>query len=397
MADIYEQLGVRKGINASGAGTRIGGSRMSDEVLAAMVAASRSYVRIEELQEAAGRVIAELTGAEAGYVSNGASGGLLLCAAACVAGLDPEKMDRLPDTAGMKDEVVVQRGHRNAYDHAIRAVGVRLVEVGYLGFPGAGITHAWQIGAAINERTAAVIWPVMDTKGTVPLSEVCAQAHADGVPVIVDAAAALPPAENLRRFIAEGADLVVFSGGKALRGPQASGIIAGRRQLIESIALQHQDMDVFPETWTWRQRYLESGVMAGPPHHGLGRVCKVGKEEIAGLITALRAYVAMDHEAEFQRLRRTADYFSAELGKLPGVRAETVTPAARPLPQTVLQLDEAALGLTAVSLVNRLLEGEPMVFVNQGWMREGRLILNPMLLEEGEAEQVVARLREALA
>jgi D-glucosaminate-6-phosphate ammonia-lyase len=396
MSTIYERFGVRTGINASGSGTRIGGSRMPEQVIAAMAEAAKAFVRLEELQEAAGRVIADVTGAEAGYVSNGAAGGLMLATAACVVGMDPAKMDRLPDTTGMKDEVVVQRGHRNAYDHAIRAVGVKMVEVGYLGFPGAGITHPWEIEAAVTERTAAILWPVMDTKGTVPLPDAVRIGRKYGVPVIVDAAAALPPAENLRRFCAEGADIVVFSGGKALRGPQASGIVAGRADLIESIALQHQDMDVLPETWTHRQRYLESGILPGPPHHGIGRVCKVGKEEIVGLLIALQLYVEHDHEADYRQWERMAGYFASELESLPHVRVEVVVPAGRPTPQAHLCLDEGALGLSAVQVVNRLLEVDPMIFVNQGLMRDGVLIINPWMLEDGQEVEVVRALRVVL-
>jgi L-seryl-tRNA(Ser) seleniumtransferase len=207
---IYEELGVRIVINASGTLTRLGGSRMAPEVLAAMAEAAASFVAIDELQERAGETLAELTGAQAGYVVTGASAGLALGTAACVAGLDVAKMDRLPDTSGMKDEVVVQRGHRNAYDHALRTAGIRFVEVGYLGYPGAGGTQPWQLEAAITERTAAVACPDLETPGTLPLPEVVAIAHARGVPVIVDAAASLPPRANLRRFIAEGADLVTF-------------------------------------------------------------------------------------------------------------------------------------------------------------------------------------------
>src|SRR5215211_6785174 len=208
---VYDQLGVRAIINASGTLTRVGGSRMAPEVLTALVEAAASFVHIDELQAKAGAVIAEVTGAEAGYVTTGAAAGLSLGIAACIAGLDVGKMDRLPDTTGMKSEVVVQRGHRNAYDHAIRAAGVTFVEVGYLGYPGAGGTFGWQIEEAITDKPAAVACPILDTPGTIPLREVCEIAHAKGVPVIVDAAAELPPRSNLKKFIAEGADLVVFS------------------------------------------------------------------------------------------------------------------------------------------------------------------------------------------
>src|SRR5215211_2621948 len=286
---VYDELGVRTVINASGTLTRLGGSRMAPEVLAAMAEAAASFVHIDQLQARAGAVIAEITGAEAGYVTTGAAAGLALGLAACVAGLDVGKMDRLPDTTGMNNEVVVQRGHRNAYDHAIRSAGVRFVEVGYLGYPGAGGTFGWQLDEAITERTVAVACPILDTPGTLSLPEVAEIAHRKGVPVIVDAAAELPPRSNLRRFIAEGADLVTFSGGKAIGGPQASGILAGRADLIRSVALQHQDMDVHPRTWQYRS-LIAGGLLPGPPHHGIGRPMKVGKEAIVGLMVALRQF-----------------------------------------------------------------------------------------------------------
>lgn len=396
MGAIYGQLGVRTLINAAGAGTRWGGTLMPLEVVEAMAEAGRSFVRIEELQEAAGRVIAEITGAEAGYVSNGAASGLMLATAACVAGMDPVKMDLLPDTTGMKNEVVVQRGHRNAYDHAVRAVGIKMVEAGYLGFPGAGMTHPWQIEEALSERTAAILCPVMDTKGTVPLREVALIAHRHDVPVIVDAAAALPPAGNLRRFIAEGADMVVFSGGKAIRGPQASGIVAGRRDLIQSMALQNQDMDVLPETWTYREQFIQSGILKGPPHHGIGRACKVGKEEIVGLITALQRYVVLDHEAEQALWLKKAEYLAGELAALAHVRAELVMTEAKAMPQVHLHLDEQALGLTALDVVNRLLDKEPMIAVGQGLAYQGTVVVNPLNMEDGQETVVASRLLEVL-
>ena len=179
-----------------------------------MVEASRHCVDIAELQAAASRVIAEITGSEAGYVTSGAAAGLLLGAAACVTGLDPGKMNRLPDTTGMKDEIVMVRSQRNFYDHAIRGAGVRIVEVGLPDrFAGAGVRDAegWEIDQAIGERTAAVFY-VASASARPPLAEVVKIAHGRGVSVLVDAAAQLPPADNLRRFVALGADLVAFSG-----------------------------------------------------------------------------------------------------------------------------------------------------------------------------------------
>jgi L-seryl-tRNA(Ser) seleniumtransferase len=218
MPSIYHDLGVRPVINAAGTLTRLGGSLMPPEVLQAMLRAAEHCVRMEELQEWAGQVIAEATGAEAGYVTCGAAAGLMLGAAASVAGLDVHKMERLPDTSGMKSEVIVQRPHRNSYDHAIRAVGVNLVEVGWIGHPAPHAVEPWEIEAAINERTAAIYWPDMPSVAgiTADLRDTAAAAHRHNVPVIVDASGSLPPASNLRAFIEAGADLVSFSGGKGL-------------------------------------------------------------------------------------------------------------------------------------------------------------------------------------
>src|SRR5882724_11026916 len=249
--NVYQRLGVRTSINAKGPATRLSGGIMHVEVAAAMAEASQHCVDMAELQASASAVIAGATGAEAGYVASGAAACLLLGTAACVAGLEPSRMARLPDTTGMKDEVIVVRSQRNFYDHAVRAAGVRLVEVGLPDrYAGAGVRDAelWEIADAISPRTAAVFY-VADTLARPSLPEVVAVAHAAGVPVLVDAAAQLPPQDNLRRFIAEGADLVAFSGGKAIGGPQASGFLAGRADLIRSVALQHQDMDVHPRTW----------------------------------------------------------------------------------------------------------------------------------------------------
>ena len=162
---IYETLGVSPVINAAGPVTRLSGAPLHPEVAAAMAEAAQHCVRIEDLQAAAGQYLAEVTGAEAGYVVAGAAAGLALAAAACIAGLDVAAMDRLPDTTGLPDEIVVQRAHLTAYTHALRVAGARLVEVGYLGYPGQGITWPWQVEAAINERTAALAWSVGSAEG----------------------------------------------------------------------------------------------------------------------------------------------------------------------------------------------------------------------------------------
>jgi L-seryl-tRNA(Ser) seleniumtransferase len=396
---IYAELGVRTVINAAGPLTRLSGSRLAPEVTAAMAEAAEHHVRIEDLQEAAGRVIAELTGAEAGYVVSGAAAGLALGTAACIAGFDVAAMDRLPDTTGLKNEVIIQRPHLNAYAHAYRAPGSRLVEVGYTGHPGAGGVHAWQIERAITERTTAIAHPIMHAPGTVPLAEVTRLAHEHGIPVVVDAAASLPPPDNLRRFIAEGADLVAFSGGKAIGGPQASGILCGRRDLIESVALQHQDMDVDPRSWSWRGRYLETGLLPGPPHHGFGRPMKVGKEEIVGLIVALRRFVARDHAAEASAWEAQLHRLASALEGLSGLRCRLLDPSEtpRPYPYLTISFDQRAAGRSAWDLINALQEGEPPICVAQSFADEGLITVIPTQLAPGDELVIAGRVREELS
>jgi D-glucosaminate-6-phosphate ammonia-lyase len=403
---LYADLGVRTVINASGALTRLGGTRMEPEVLAAMAEAAASFVRIDDLQARAGEIIAEITGAEAGYVVTGAAAGLSLGVAACIAGMDVGKMDRLPigednlpyrpgDKRFMKDEVVVQRGHRNAYDHAIRATGAKFVEVGYLAYPGAGGTFAWQIEEAISERTAAIACPIIATPGTVSLREVTAIGRKYNVPVIVDAAASLPPRTNLRRFIEEGADLVTYSGGKAIRGPQASGVLAGRKDLIASVALQHQDMDVREETWA-KRALLERGDIQGIPHQGFGRSMKVGREEIVGLITALRRFAAGSDDGDKVRWHAQLDHLEPMLANIPHVVVERIDSPRQAIPTIHLQLDEQALGKTAYDVSNLLLDGKPSIAISENRAEYGTLIVNPHSIDDAEIEVVGRRLVEAL-
>jgi L-seryl-tRNA(Ser) seleniumtransferase len=395
---IYDRLGVPTVVNAAGPLTRLGGGKLSDEVLEAMRSASRHNVRIEDLQARAGEVVARHTGAEAGYVTGGAAAGLTLAAAACLAGLDLARMDRLPDTEGMPNEILVQRPHHTAYLHALRVSGAKLVDVGYAGHPGAGCVHAWQLEQAITASTVAIAYSVMRAPGALSLPEVAAIAHRNGLPVLVDAAAALPPAENLRRFIAEGADLVTFSGGKAIGGPQASGILAGRADLIRSVALQQQDMDVRPDTWTLRHELLGSGLLPGPPHHGLGRSMKVGKEEIAGLVVALEAFVRRDHAADQRRWQAQLDALARALEGVPGLCCRILRPEETPRPYPFLLIDvaPAAFGHTAVDVINLLQQATPLVCLAQGFVDEGAVAVIPTQLDDGD-ELVIAERLAALA
>ena len=360
--DIYQNLGVTRIINAAGTLTRLGGPPMVAEAVQAMKEASQWSVRIEELQERAGTYLAEVTGAEAGYVTSGASAGLQLAAAACIAGLDIRKMESLPDTSGIPNEIIVQRSHRNGYDHALRSAGARLVEVGHLGNPTGGYIAPWHIESAIHTNTVAIHWVCMDLLGAVSLKDTITIAHRHHLPVIVDAAAALPPMENLQYFISEGADLVVFSGGKAIRGPQASGILVGRRDLIESVSLQHQDMDVLSETWTLREKFLKSNKIPGPPSQGIGRSLKVGKEEIAGLVVALKTYVKQDHSVWNQEQNEKLRVLKSGLQELPDLEVESFKSREETYPKLRLGIKDQA-GITVVDIVLRLLDGDPAVAV----------------------------------
>ena len=397
--NVYEQLGVRTASNAKGPATRLSGGIMRSEVAAAMAEASRHCVDMAELQARASEVIAGATGAEAGYVASGAAACLLLGTAACVAGLEPSRMARLPDTSGMKDEVVVVRSQRNFYDHAVRAAGVRLVEVGLPDrYSGAGVrdAEAWEIADAISPRTAAVFY-VVDRFARPSLPEVVAVAHAAGVPVLVDAAAQLPPQANLRRFIAEGADLVAFSGGKAIGGPQASGILCGRRDLVMSAALQHLDLDIFWAQWSPPAALIDKARLKGVPQHGIGRPCKAGKEEIVGLLTALQMFVAEGDAARHRRWLDMMQQLAAGLGGLAGFGV-TLTGAddVGEVPGIDLLLARDA-GIDALGLVVALQEGAPPIHVDPPLVDRGIVQLNPMCLQPADVGGVVEGVRNALA
>lgn len=391
---VYGDLGVRTVINAKGPATRLSGGIMRPEVAAAMAEASQACVDIAELQAAASRVIAGATGAEAGYVASGASACLLIGAAACITGLDPGRMARLPDTTGLKNECVMVRSQRNFYDHAVRAAGLRIIEVGLPDrYAGAGVrdAEAWEIDDAISERTACVFY-VADAQSRPPLAEVTAVAHARGVPVLVDAAAQLPPQDNLRRFIAEGADLVAFSGGKALGGPQASGILAGRRDLVMAAALQHLDLDIFWDMWSPPAGLIDKARLRGAPQHGIGRSCKAGKEEIIGLLTALRLFTAEGDAARHARWLKDCETVAAALdGFLVTITGSNDIAA---VPAVEITLDPERMSATELCL--RLEAGQPAVVLDPGQRDRGIATVNPMCLKPGEAETAGREIARAL-
>jgi D-glucosaminate-6-phosphate ammonia-lyase len=396
--NIYQRRGVRTLINAKGPATRLSGGIMRPEVTAAMAEAARHCVDMAELEAHASQVIAGVTGAEAGYVASGAAACLLLATAACVTGLEPGRMARLPDTTGMKNEVVVVRSQRNFYDHAVRAAGVRLVEVGLPDrYAGAGVrdAEAWEIADAITERTAAVFY-VADAAARPPLAEVVKAAHAAGVPVIVDAAAQLPPQANLRRFIELGADLVAFSGGKALNGPQGTGFLCGRRDLVMAAALQHLDLDIVWEQWSPPPVLIDKERLKGVPQHGIGRPCKVGKEQIIGLLTALELFVAEGDVTRHQRWRGMMETLANGLQGAPDAKvALHGIGSTEEVPIVTLAL-ERNNRLSALELVIALQDGSPAIQVDPLLYEQGTVTFNPMCLQPGEAEIVATAVRQLL-
>jgi len=396
---VYDRLGVPTIINAHTTATRLSGGIMRPEVADAMREATQWTVDMATLEARASQLIAVHTGAEAGYVTAGAAAALLLGTAACVTGLDPARMNRLPDTSGMKNEVVVPRSHRNFYDHAVRAAGVTLVEVGLSDrFAGAGVrdTEAWEIAAAITANTAAVLY-VAGPDARPSLAEVVAAAHSAGVPVLVDAAAQLPPAANLKRFIAEGADLVCYSGGKAIGGPQASGILCGRRDLVMAAALQHLDQDIHWEQWNPPASLFDKARIPGLPHHGIGRPAKVGKEAVVGLLTALDLFVAEGDEVRVARWTAAMESLTAGLEGVPHASATLVHDRRRPaIPTVHLALDEEAAGMTALDLVRRLQDGVPSVHANPSRVHEGLVLFSPVALRPGDESVIAERVRAEL-
>ncbi len=398
MNPILERFGLTRVINATGTVTRLGASQIAPEVIAAMSAAAACSVDIADLQGRASDVIAQCTGAEAGIVTSGATAGLLVGAAACMTGLDPNKMSRLPDTEGMRNEFVVSRSHRNSYDHGVRAAGARFVEVGLADrLTGCGVrdTEAWEIESAISERTAGVLY-LARADARPELCAVVRAAHRANVPVLVDAAAELPPASNLRRFIEDGADLVVFSGGKGIGGPSASGILCGHRHLIGAALLQQLDLDYLYEEWSPPANLIDKRALPGVPRHGIARSCKVGKEQIIGLLTALMRFSQDNDAARNRRFAVIVDALVAAIARAPGVGVRAITDAAHgDMPLVEVAVEPRVSGLTAVQVAARLRTAQPSIHVDATNADNGKLVLVPTCLTLEDATLIGDAFRHA--
>ncbi len=341
---------------------------MPDEVIQAMADAAGSYVDFDDLNIAAGNEIARYTGAEAGLVVAGAAAGLLLQAAACIAGDDPELISQLPDTTGLPDETLLYHKHRTNYDRCYRAAGSKLVIWGEDDRPA-----ETQLAEAIGPNTAALAYVFHPWNSCpIPLERAVEIAHGRGVPVIVDAAVMLPPASNLTAYVDAGADMVTYSGGKGLRGPQSAGILCGRADLIEAARLNMS------------------------PYKGVGRPAKVCKEEIAGLLAALDLFVRTDHEAEWAAWRAMSSVIVATVEDIPGldVRIEEGDPN-RQGPQAVVYFRESWEGPDPMTVQDRLAARQPSIHIGQGGY-EDELFITPITLQAGEEEIVARALREEL-
>jgi D-glucosaminate-6-phosphate ammonia-lyase len=394
---IYAQLGVGTIINAKGTATRLSGGIMRPEVSAAMVAASQHCVDMAELQAAASREIAKATGAEAGYIASGAAACLMLGAAACIAGLDPGRMARLPNTRGMKNEVIMVRSQRNFYDHAIRAAGATIVEVGLPDrYAGAGVrdTESWEIEDAISEHTAAIFY-VANAQSQPSLKTITALAKRHKIPVIVDAAAQLPPQSNLKRFIAEGADLVAFSGGKVIGGPQASGFLCGRKDLVMSAALQNLDLDIYQDMWNPPTALIDKRLIKGIPQHGIGRSCKAGKEEIVGLLTALQLFTKESDKSRHGRWLERLIPIADGLGKNPRCHVEIEGEYDHAVvPQLVISLTKP--NASARKIIANLIEGSPSIHVDPIRRDQNKLLINPVCFEKAHVILILNRIADAI-
>lgn len=371
-AKVYTRLGLRPIINASGTYTHLGGSLMPPEVVDAMNAAAEHYVPIRDLSTAVGDRIAQVTGNEAALVTTGAAGAIFVGTCACIAGTDPEKMKKLPFTEGMKNEVVVQKLHNTGWVRQCEAAGARMVEV----------ETKEQLEQAIGGKTAMLYFLVADKHfgqyrdqldapgGKVSLEECVNIAKAARAPTLVDAAAELPPVGNLSAYTKVGVDLVAFSGGKGLRGPQNAGLLLGRKDLVNA-ASQFQS-----------------------PYSGIGRDLKIAKETMIGMLVAVERYLALDHAAEWNNWKAQVDYVKSVVDRVPGVESGYVPKeVTNHVPRLYVKWDEKEFRLSREDCFKALQEGEPSIVALRTPL--GVTVVTWMM-QPGEEKIVAKRLKEVL-
>jgi uncharacterized pyridoxal phosphate-dependent enzyme len=363
--DYLAQLGVRPIINGAGVYTMFTGSLMRPEVVEAIESMSRTFVRLNELHDAVGRRMAALTGAPAAMVTSGCAAALTLGTAAALTGDDPDKIQRIPDLTGMKNEVIIQKSHRFPYDHMVRNCGVKLIEVE------TGI----ELMKAINPRTAMLLFlNKADHLGRVKMREFVDIGKRAGVPTMNDCAADVPPVENLLTPIRLGFDLVCVSGGKGIRGPQSAGVLFGREDLIRAARLNSL-----------------------PYSDTIGRSCKVNKEEMVGMMVALDLFLKEDHQALEKEWRTRVETMRSAIDGIPGVQAEPFVPEiANSVPHLRIRLDPAKR-LSGNDLMKALRTGEPSIECVPEPYVAGTAEIASWMLQPGEAEIIAKRLREILS
>lgn len=361
---IYDSIGVRPLINARGTVTVVGATRVLPEVQVAMEEAVKDFVQIDELMNGVGLRLAEITGAEWGVVSSGASAAITIATAGCVTGGDPDKIWQIPNLDGMKDEVIIPSYSRSAYDAAAKAVGVRMIEV----------NSPEELKAALGPRTAMIMVLASGASEDGPLSLkiISALAKPLNVPILVDAAAEGLEVPN--PHISQGADMVAYSGGKYLRGPQCAGLLIGRKDLVQA---------------SW---------INSAPHHGFGRGFKVGREEIMGMLTAVEMWKKRDHAEEWRMWISWANYISDRLEQVPGVKTEILLPKGRSNRSPSLQVnwDISLIPLTGQDVEALLWDNNPRIAVSGAGSylpfppnREPNIRINPSQLAAGQ-EKVIA-------
>jgi L-seryl-tRNA(Ser) seleniumtransferase len=361
--DYFAELEVRTFLNAAGTFTSLTGSLMPPEVIDALNYAARSFVVLNDLHDAVGERIASLLGCEAAMVTAGAASALTLGTAGCLTGTDAERISRLPDTEGMRSEVIIQKSHRFGYDHAVRNCGVKLIEV----------ETSEELEASVSEQTAMMLFlNSADPKGAIQREEFVALGKKHAIPTFNDAAADVPPPERLLEYTAMGFDLVTFSGGKGIRGPQSTGLLLGRKDLIHAARLN-----------------------APPNADVIGRGMKVNKEEILALMVAVERFLALDPEEERRELDRRAQEIIDAVASIPSIETEIKVPEiANHVPHVHIRWDESKVDTTVPEVVERLRAGDPSIEVTPG-SRE-ILVVNPFMLQPGESAIVARRIRECL-
>jgi len=368
-ADVYRSIGVKPVVNGRGTFTIISGSLMLPEVRAAMDAAARQYVHLDELAESIGARLATLTGAEWGLVTAGCSAALTHATAACVAGGNPDLHIRIPQLSGFaKDEVIIPKHSRNVYDSAVRVVGTRVIEVSTLE----------ELEGALGPRTAMIYLLAGQSADQSALNlKVLAQvANPEGVPILVDAAAEILTIPNVH--LQNGAALVAYSGGKCLRGPQTAGLLLGRKDLV-------------------RAAWVHSA-----PHHGPGRAMKVGKEEAIGMLTAVEMWVKRDHDAEWKQWTAWIDHIARRLSTIDGVSTAVTQPGglSNRTPSLRVWWDAAKLGFSGETVARTLFETEPRIVLSPGRRAgppvETGVSVTPYMMSPGDEVTIADRLHALL-